>query len=247
MRTDVREERLLVISDLHLGNPFSQASHTLGGFLEYALERRFNLVINGDGLEILQADIGTLAHASAGVVSGLRRLLEADRRVYYIVGNHDIALEHLIGSWMGDNICPFLNVRSGDQRIRIEHGHLYDPFFFKYPRLYEWVTKMAGPFLHVRPELYTFWIRYQQIKRGFASLVSRKGTQQPTPFHEGAEMLLKRGFDAVVFGHTHKPEDLPIAGGRYLNAGNWVKGGTYVEIDHGEVTLKRWDPKQLTG
>jgi len=177
------------------------------------------------------------------VVSGLRRLIEADRRVYYIVGNHDIALEHLIGSWMGEHICPFLNVRSGNQRIRIEHGHLYDPFFFKYPRLYEWVTKMAGPFLHFRPGLYTVWIRYQKLKAWFRGLMIKRGrTEQATPFHRGAEMLLMRGFDAVIFGHTHKPEDLPMADGRYLNAGNWVSGGTYVEINRGEVTLKSWDP-----
>ncbi len=240
----MREERLVVISDLHLGNPFSEASQSLAGFLDYVYESRMNLVINGDGLEILQADLGTLAHASSGVAASLRRLLASDRRVYYVVGNHDIALEHLLGSWLGEHLCPFLNVRSGGRRIRIEHGHLYDPFFFKYPRLYEWVTRMAGPILKLRPELYKVWIHYQRLKLAVAPFLKRRDADRavpPTPFHEGAAMLLRRGFDAVIFGHTHRPEEVPMAGGVYYNAGNWVRGGTYVEINHGEIHLKRWE------
>jgi UDP-2,3-diacylglucosamine pyrophosphatase LpxH len=54
-------------------------------------------------------------------------------------------------------------------------------------------------------------------------------------------MLLRRGFDAVVFGHTHQAEDVAIAGGgRYLNCGTWVRGGSFVEIDRGQVALRRW-------
>lgn len=245
MRTEIREERLLVISDLHLGNPFSEASQTLAAFLDYVHANRFNLVINGDGLEILQADLGTLARASSGVLAGLRRLLASDRRVYYVVGNHDIALEHLLGSWAGEHITPFLNVRSGGRRIRIEHGHLYDPFFFKYPRLYEWVTRAAGPFLHLRPELYRVWIGYQRARRWLKGLLKhRRERPQATPFHDGAAMLLRRGFDAVIFGHTHRPEVVEMEGGTYFNAGNWVKGGTYVEIVRGEVRLRRWQPEE---
>lgn len=250
MRTDIREERLVVISDLHLGNPFSEASRSLSSFLDYVLEQDYHLIINGDGLEILQADLGTLARSTSSVAAGIRRLVEADRRVYYIVGNHDIALEHLLGSWLGENLRPFLNVRSGDLRIRVEHGHLYDPFFFKYPTIYEWVTRMAGPILRIRPELYEVWIYYQRFKRWLGRHLKQSGRRtQPTPFHEGAAMLLRRGFDAVVFGHTHKPEVVEMEGGVYINGGNWVKGGTYVEIDRGVLSLKRWEgpPKSLPG
>jgi UDP-2,3-diacylglucosamine pyrophosphatase LpxH len=55
-------------------------------------------------------------------------------------------------------------------------------------------------------------------------------------------MLLRRGFDVVVFGHTHQPEDILFEPGRrYLNAGNWVQGGTFVEIERGQVALRRWE------
>jgi UDP-2,3-diacylglucosamine pyrophosphatase LpxH len=45
----------------------------------------------------------------------------------------------------------------------------------------------------------------------------------------------------VVFGHTHTPEEVVFeAGQRYFNSGNWLRGGTFVEIDRGQVSLRRW-------
>ena len=240
MKTEVEVERLIVVSDLHLGNPFSEAGRTLAGFIDEVREREFDLVINGDGLEILQADIGTLARASGEVFLALRRLSAAGQQIYYVIGNHDIALEYLLGSWLSGFIVPFLNVRSGEVRIRIEHGHLYDPFFHSFPRLYEWVTRLAGPLLQVRPGLYTLWTRYKQTKAWLAGLLPwQTRTEHYTPFHEGAASLLLRGFDVVIFGHTHRPELRPLDEGTYVNAGNWVRGGTYVEIDGGQVSLHR--------
>jgi UDP-2,3-diacylglucosamine pyrophosphatase LpxH len=44
----------------------------------------------------------------------------------------------------------------------------------------------------------------------------------PEYLHAAAE-LATRGFDFVVFGHTHMPRDIRLAGGaRYLNSGTWA-------------------------
>ena len=53
--------------------------------------------------------------------------------------------------------------------------------------------------------------------------------------------LLARGFDAVIFGHTHHggrvemPDDT-----LYVNSGSWLTGTTYVVIQRGELTVKQW-------
>ena len=54
-------------------------------------------------------------------------------------------------------------------------------------------------------------------------------------------MLLGRGFDAVLFGHTHNAEHVELPSGTYVNSGNWLRGHTYVEIDHGKIDLKTWE------
>src|SRR5687768_8403945 len=98
---DIQQERLVVVSDLHVGNPYSAASRNLGGFLEDALRRGYNVCINGDGFEILQARFASLAADSVGVLRALRRLVDAGRSVFYVVGNHDIALENFLSAWSG--------------------------------------------------------------------------------------------------------------------------------------------------
>jgi len=62
--------------------------------------------------------------------------------------------------------------------------------------------------------------------------------------HEAAEMLLQRGFDTVVFGHTHNAEVIELPSGTYVNCGNWLRGSSYVEIDHGTVSLHAWNPSR---
>jgi UDP-2,3-diacylglucosamine pyrophosphatase LpxH len=237
---DIEQERLLVISDLHVGNPYSSASRNLGEFFEFAKSGRYNVCINGDGFEILQARFASLAADSVGVLRGIRLLIESGLDVFYVVGNHDIALENFLTEWSGIQITPFLNVTSGQARIRIEHGHLYDPSFVKSPRLYEWITRAAGPLLHIYPDVYRVWAVYegakQQVKR---ALQGGKGDR--SVYHAAAQMLLLRGFDVIVFGHTHQSEDIAFPlGGRYVNSGNWVRGGSFVEIDRGRVALRRW-------
>jgi UDP-2,3-diacylglucosamine pyrophosphatase LpxH len=236
---DTHQERMLVVSDLHVGNPYSTATRTLGEFFEYAASGGYNLCINGDGFEILQARFASLAAESATVLRGIRRLIERGLSVLYVVGNHDIALENFLTAWSGIHITPFLNVTSGDKRIRVEHGHLYDPSFMRSPRLYEWLTRAAGPFLHFYPDVYRLWAHYEELRYRLQLRLS--GERQQSVYHEAAQMLLRRGFDAVVFGHTHQSEDVALGPeGRYLNCGTWVRGGSFVEIDHGQLTLRRW-------
>jgi UDP-2,3-diacylglucosamine pyrophosphatase LpxH len=238
---DIEQERLLVVSDLHVGNPYSSASRKLGAFFEYAERGGYNVCINGDGFEILQARFASMAADSVGVFRGIRRLIDAGLKVFYVVGNHDIALENFLNVWSGIQITPFLNVTSGDARIRVEHGHLYDPSFVRSPRFYEWITRAAGPLLHIYPDVYRLWAVYEGAKQQVVRAL-RGGKGERSVYHEAARMLLRRGFDVVVFGHTHQPEDILFEPGRrYLNAGNWVQGGTFVEIERGQVALRRWE------
>lgn len=240
MIIDADTERLLIVSDLHVGNPFSEASESVVRFLEHARNCGADLCINGDGLEILQTSFANLASDSVEILRQISYLLEAGQRVFYVVGNHDIVLEQFLETWSHIHICPFLNVRSGGKRIRVEHGHLYDPFFVRSPDLYEALTKAAGPLLHIYPDIYHLWSHYQRLKDRMGK--RRDASERPpSVYYEAAEMLLRRGFDCVVFGHTHEEEVVEFEPGRkYINSGNWMHGGTYVDISNGEATLEHW-------
>jgi len=241
MLIETRENRLLVVSDMHVGNPFSRARQAIGGFFDYARRGRFNVCINGDGFEILQASFSSLAYDSVGVLNHVRAHLDAGLKVYYIVGNHDIVLEQFLRRCQGIVITPFLNVDTGSQRVRIEHGHLYDPSFIRSPAFYEALTKFAGLFVRFFPDIYRLWAIWEGFWQRLRAWRSQNLIDRDV-YYQAADLLLGRGFDVVVFGHTHNPEDVLLGEGRrYVNSGNWVRGGAFVEITDRGVELKLWN------
>lgn len=237
---NVREERLVVISDLHIGNPASACREDLLRFMDEACEAGYSLCINGDGFDIMQTSFLRLSRELPDVFAAIRRFGRKGLRVYYVVGNHDIPLESFLNNW-GDLIfLPFLNLSSGAARIRIEHGYLYDPFFVKWPRTYEALTHAAGTVLSVFPRAYRAWILYERVKnrrhRGADGLAG-----EPPAFGAAARAILERGFDAVIFGHTHHPGVVSFPeGGRYINTGSFMLGPDFAVIEHGEARLERW-------
>ncbi len=99
-------------------------------------------------------------------------------------------------------------------------------------------TRLAGVALLVHPDIYSAYAKVQ-----VRAAARRKGDP---PDEVAAGMLLARGFDTVIFGHTHNPCDVELAEGQYVNSGNWLRGSSYVEIDQGKVELKKWETWQLT-
>ena len=139
-------------------------------------------------------------------------------------------------------VSPFLNVDSGGKRIRIEHGHIYDPFFVKFPRLYEGLTHFAGLIIKINPELYRLWISFERFTSKMRARKSGIVGELPH-FREAALELSRRGFDSIVFGHTHHPGQSNLENGSiYFNAGSWMLTPHFVKIDQGVVSLEKWNP-----
>ena len=243
MITNICEDKLIVISDLHLGNPFCFTKRKIIEFLNYAYENDFNLCINGDGFDIAQTSFVKLAKEVPEMFNQFRRFEKKNLKVYYVIGNHDLVLEHFLEDWGLFTLTPFLNVSSKGLRVRVEHGHLYDPFLLRKPDLYEFCTHVAGFFLNISPHLYRVWIAFERLLGYFRQKKSRKqnikGIMGEAPsISEAAFMLLERGFDAVVFGHTHHPGKSELNGATYFNTGSWLMHTNYIEILNGSITLK---------
>lgn len=235
-------ERMVVVSDLHLGSPASTAWQHLPDFIDHVHQLDADLCINGDGFDLLQSTFATLIAESLPVVRRLKPYLLAGHRLFYTVGNHDLAIEHLLLD-LPMTVTPFLNITSGDARIRVEHGHLYEPFYAKHPGLYELGGRVANAFLQASADTYKIWSRLQ------AKVDTRRRADESTsyPHYEAAASLFERGFDAVVFGHTHHPERTELDGGLFVNAGDWMSTRSYALIDHGSVELHTWHPAPVGG
>jgi UDP-2,3-diacylglucosamine pyrophosphatase LpxH len=247
MITNVVEDRLLIISDLHLGNRlFPEIHRQLGALLRYAVDHGMSVCVNGDGVDVVQMSPGRFTREIAACYRDLRPLTDAGLRVYYVVGNHDIVFEHFLADWGGFITAPFLNVCSGELRIRVAHGHLHDEMFLRHPRLYAGVTVVGRWLIGRGPRL------YERCEAGLAGLVTsvrklmRWGRHAPErddgipgehpDFRLAAEAVSLRGFDAVVFGHTHRPGRVRLASGAtYYNTGAWMHRPRCVVVDHGRI------------
>lgn len=240
MMTSLTSQKLLVISDIHLGNPFSKCRQEVLSFIRWAAKEKYDICINGDGLEIAQASFTQLAQEMPEVFHVLSDVHQSGAKIYYVVGNHDIALEHLLEDWGSLKVCPFLNVSSGNARIRIEHGHLYDPFFVAFPVAYEFLTRFAGLLLAIHPNLYHLWIAIEKLGQWWKpKSFGIKG--EPPAFFFAAKEITRRGFDTVIFGHTHYSGRVDLGDQKtYINCGSWLIEFEYVEIKNGQCLIKKW-------
>jgi UDP-2,3-diacylglucosamine pyrophosphatase LpxH len=252
--TAVREERLAVVSDVHLGNALFRARRPFVEFLKFALDRGLSVVINGDGVDILQASVGRLTRELSDCAVYFAKFAQRQLRIYYTVGNHDIALEHFLDDWGVVRCAPFLDVQSGDRRIRIEHGHVYDEMFVRYPGTFGVMTILGGMALRVHPGLYHRLVGLNSALRGFGEWVwhsdvhggddavqlARQIPGEQAAYLRAAREIGARGFDAVIFGHTHRPGTIDLGDGcRYVNTGSWDVDPHFALIDHGDVRLLR--------
>ena len=250
MITDVHERRLLVTSDTHIGNLFSEARPGLIRLLDYARSTGYNVCINGDGIDVLQTSVTKMTTETPVLLREFRRLA-ADITIYYTVGNHDIILEHCLGDWGGLRFVPFLNVTSGGKRIRIEHGHLYDHFLMRHPEWAPRLTRFIGFCCRMHPKLYSLdeffkAVRHRHIGKWLGNgadhrIPGQRDDESPA-FLEAAEELAQRGFDYVIFGHTHHEGVIPLNDDRsaYLNPGAWFRQPHYISVTDGVVELKPW-------
>ena len=91
------------------------------------------------------------------------------------------------------------------------------------------------------PKLYRLWINFEKWR----SVLRAQKTGilgEPPNFKEAAHELSRRGFDAIVFGHTHHPGISELEGGAlYLNPGSWMLSTHYVLIENGWIELKEWE------
>lgn len=248
MITNLEENRLLITSDTHLGSYSCKARDSLTRFIEFACANRFNICINGDGIDALHTTLGHITRDVSPLLIDMKRILRNDTRIYYVIGNHDIILEHLLSDFGFLHLVPFLNVTSGKLRIRVEHGHLYDPFFMKHPDLQTALTQFMGIFLRMKPGWYNWRKTFRIGSRrpeAHNSLIGKDGElyvpgQNPA-FIRAADELARRGFDFVVMGHTHLPGVFDLSGGRKcLNTGSWFHRPHYVQIENGTIQLKPW-------
>src|SRR5262249_46993817 len=123
----------VILSDIHLGSENCQAKN-LCHFLESIVNEELQtarLILNGDVFDSI--DFRRLKKNHWKVLSLIRKLSD-QIDIIWLCGNHDGTAEivsHLLGTTVKDEFV----LHSGDQKILILHGHIFDEFLDAHPIL----------------------------------------------------------------------------------------------------------------
>jgi predicted phosphodiesterase len=183
-------DRLLVLSDLHLGNGGKRddlrpnRALVLATLSRYYLQRGFTLVLNGDIEDLSKFDYEDV-HSAWGEFYGILAEFHARGRLRKIVGNHDLGLE--LRKDLPWPLLPSLLLEWQGKRLFLFHGHQASAFFVKYDKVQDFFLR--------------YFARPLGIRNGSVATDSRKRFKTERKIYRAARLL---GIVAIA-GHTHRP------------------------------------------
>ena len=162
-------------------------------------------------------------------VLSLVRKLSDTVDIIWICGNHDGSAEivsHLLGTAVVDEYV----LESGDHRILILHGHVFDDFIDAHP-----VITAVGDWIYCLLQ----WVDSSHKFAKLAKHGSKTFLRCARMIQDGAtEHARRNGCTAVCCGHTHHAVTDPAGDVQYFNSGSWTElPCTYLTIADGRVAL----------
>ena len=213
--------RRLIISDLHIGSMFSKENDILRILKN---EKYDELILAGDIIDFIR--IPKFTKKSLDIFN---YLLNLNKPIIYIIGNHDIAFNDFI-NYECNNIKFLKNYEFEDnkKKIRIEHGDDYDNFIIKW----EYIMNIICVLSNLIERFFYFDMNnfYEKQRNRQRNKIDIKN-------------IIKKNSDVDIFimGHTHKPEIIEnlINNNKliYGNTGDWIQHKSYIILENGSVKL----------
>ncbi len=233
----------LFISDLHLGNPNSQADKVLELFKLYDFN---NLFIVGDLIDMtyMKKNKFNWHKDHLAVIQKILKLSRKGINVVYILGNHDAYIRNFIedGNINLGNIliCDEYIHQTLNEKIYITHGDQFDGFIRIHPFIY-WLGDSAYELSIKINKVYnylrkTFGFQYWSLSAHLKTKV-KNVIEFISEYEKMSKIKIKeKDCDSILMGHTHSPK---ISINEYYNTGDFVESCSYlIENNKGNIQLK---------
>ena len=233
--------RTVVISDVHMGAPFSKIGEVTRFLGRLCCDR---LVLAGDiidGWQLKKIDDKLTVQESA-FFSAVMKMMDAfQTEVVYVTGNHDDFLDHITPCQLFNiNIVSEYLIDGKGKRYVVIHGHAFDSITTRF----RWLSKFGDVAYNALLKFNNLWNkardRHGKEKYSFSKAV-KHGVKKAVNLISGFESDLAnfaraKKCDGIICGHIHHPEDKILKSGiRYMNCGDWVESLTALaEEDSGE-------------
>jgi len=233
---------LIIISDVHLNDGYELKAKLLIRFFEKEVIHFNKLYILGDFFDVWPGTNGYLVRKYKPVIHSLKQLRERGIKIHFLEGNHDFKLGRYFSEELGIIVHPdFLTEKWQDKRVLLTHGDWANQKNFSQQALRKFLR------LDVVHQIKKCLPPKTIYKLGkMSSSISRRYWMSYRKKHEDliklkyrsiAQNFFKEGYDIVVMGHIHFPDDLSCdIGGRkcrYINVGDWVEHFSFLEFDLG--------------
>jgi len=245
-----REVEVLVLSDIHLGTKGCRAEELLK-YLNSIQPQK--VILNGDIVDIWQFKKRYWPKSHMRIIKHFTSLLSKGIPVYYITGNHDELLRKFEGFTLGKlSIVNKLILNLNGKKAWVFHGDVFD-ITMQYAK---WLTRLGSIG-------YDLLIMINSAVNYFAKLVGREKVSLSKKIKNSvksavkyindferivAEIAIDKGYDFVLCGHIHHPEQKQISSKNrsttYLNSGDWVESLSSLEYNDGEWKIYEYDEDQ---
>jgi UDP-2,3-diacylglucosamine hydrolase len=248
------EKDWIFVSDAHFTGRESERMEAFLRFLNSEKERMDHLVILGDLFEFFFGFKGLSLNKQPfpfaeylPLLEGLQGLYRQGIRIKYFEGNHDFFLNSFFSDRfeMAVEVYPEGNEeRLGGKRVFISHGDLSNPKLWRY-RAFRRMVKNRWTYRIIQSAGPRF---SRRIAKRLSSMSYQKYHTQiplspPPAFRAFAHQKFLEGFEIVILGHSHFPEEVEesVGGKRclYFNVGDWIMHRSFLRFtppDHFELS-----------
>ncbi len=221
-----KKTHTIIISDLHLGSSVSQPEKVLKMLKSYSFRK---LILLGDVFEDMN-----FRHLSKECWELLTYIgkISKDKKVRWVIGNHDIGLSNIFGSLIDARIYESYAWQYKQEKYLAIHGHQFDRFL------------IDNVFLsNVATNVYNFIQRIDSEQKKLSHFLRRKSKgwlRLSEKVARGAMRFgAKRGAQYIFCGHTHRALEKHNHAITYYNSGCWTDiPCTYITIDEDEINIR---------
>lgn len=241
----MKHYRSIFISDVHLGTPDCQAEMLLEFLRTHSSDY---LYLVGDIFDFWKIRHSmTWPRVKNDLVNHVIERAQNGTRVIYVPGNHDELVRDYAGQDFNGIDIRYETVHktAAGKRLLILHGDVFDEAVRNRRMLnmvgstmYELIMIISRHFNRARKRFgYGYWSFANFIKYRFREAVRYIERYE----YAAARYARKLGFDGIVCGHIHHPNNTVINGVEYLNTGDWVEHCTALtEDESGHLELVHW-------
>ncbi|MCI0448824.1 MAG: UDP-2,3-diacylglucosamine diphosphatase [Chlorobi bacterium] len=235
-------------SDVHLGlrtkEEEKEKERKLTGFLEAIRNDAGKIFIVGDLFDCWIEYRKVVPKGYYKTLAKLNEIVEQGVEVSFFSGNHDFWLNTYLRDDVGLKLHhDFLETEIDGKRFYILHGDGLSKGDIGYKIVKKILRNRLNQFLYswLHPDI-GIWLAQGSSRK------SREHTEDKSHGGSGmkefAEKKVSEGFDYVIMGHYHKPqnEELTITNrkGYYITLGDWIKNFTYGVFANGKFEIKKW-------